>query len=92
MRKPGLSLEEHRALGARLKRLNDEMQDVMMQLSRVYPVKSYEVPILKVMHYLGRLRARMEDKMYSEHPDGASLDIYYGPREEPAAQRGGEGE
>lgn len=77
-RKPGLTMDQHRALGAKLHALYQELNRTAVQLSHAYPLAA---PVLRdvdrAIDAVSALRSHLEDAMFSEgHPE-ATTRVYY---------------
>jgi hypothetical protein len=69
-KRSGLTLEEHKALGARAKRVQEELNALFLESARAYGVTK---PQTKTLYRLERRfalwRYEMEDVMFREHPE-----------------------
>lgn len=77
-RKAGLTMKEHREVGARLYVLRNELWGITVLLSRAYPIQS---PICRLVERMARtadeLRSNLENAMFREHPKDAEIRVYY---------------
>ena len=82
MNKPGLTLDEHRAMGRRLKALRDELVNVSIEIGHFYALGSKvgrTAPL--IAEQIGKLRSALDDACAAEHPEGFEPSIYYGAEE-----------
>ncbi len=78
-RKPGLTLDQHRAVGCRLGKLQDELTTLVCLIGNAYPVNSKPVRMVGKAHdALSRLRCELDNVVFREHGDAASTQVYYG--------------
>lgn len=64
-RKP-IPMAEHREMGRRIKRAERAIGDVLDYSHRFYSVETDK--LLRAENNLGRLKSRLEDVMFREHP------------------------
>ncbi len=84
-RKQGLSLAEHKEIGAELARINRQLNDIHTRLTKAYPARAgLEASASKVEKYLLRLRSDLENRMFAENPriDNATGFAVYYPKQE----------
>ena len=73
-----LTLEEHRFLAAKLR----EMRQVFLtfMVSGIYPKKTSQLHVAKkAFNLIDEFRFAMEDRLFIEHPDEATVQFYIGP-------------
>ena len=78
-KKQGLTIEQHRSIGAQLKETTGDLQRLVVDLN-VYPKSSRSVVLSKKTEgLLWELRSELEASMSREdHGDPPDLNIYYG--------------
>jgi hypothetical protein len=80
MTKPRLTFEEHDQLGARLAEMRHELHALSIQLMNAYPKTGRESEPAKLLvearEVLAVALARLEDRLYDEHPRQATTDVY----------------
>jgi hypothetical protein len=78
-RKTGLTMEQHRDIGRRLKAVRKEILALQSELVKAYPITDgFERRLLSITNHLDHVRSRAEDRMFQAHGDAGSLDVYYG--------------
>lgn len=96
-RTTGLNLEEHRAIGARMMALHDELIDLTGKVHDAYPKASREARgMLSAHRALDKAKSQLDDAVCREHPTNQDvLGFYYGERDKARAHdmkgRGGNG-
>ena len=82
MAKPRFTIEQHRQYGAMLKRMQQDLLDLEVELSSAFP---HDIPATKTAAKVSKaiqdLRCEMENELFKLDPD-APLSIYYGGRDE----------
>lgn len=73
-RSPGLTREQHVALGAELFAMHDRLTTISVELSRAYP-QPLANQADKVIAQLGKLRSKLDDVVFREYPEGETKDI-----------------
>jgi hypothetical protein len=77
-KKPGLTMDEHRALGAKLHAMYQELNRTLIQLSHAYPLGA---PVLRdadrAIDAVSTLRSHLEDVMFHEGHTEATTRVYY---------------
>ena len=78
-RKKGLTLEQHKEMGARLGLISDELTALYAELSHAYP-KSEIRGLGLALDRIGQVRSYLDDRLAEEHPldDSTFVNIYYG--------------
>jgi hypothetical protein len=79
MRKPGLTVDDHKLIGSELRGIHDKLVYLVGDLSNSYPknsslVKSAEAALKKIDH----LRAELDSRLAVEHPGEFDVHVYYG--------------
>jgi len=84
MKKTGLTMEQHRELGRKLKGMQRDVTHTQSMLVRAYPIKDgYERRLQAIENHLWKIRSDLENAMSREHPsDEWDLDVYYGKLDE----------
>ena len=85
--KPGLTMQRHRELGARLHELREELGGLQVELGHAYPYSSADRGrpnhwVSKAYYAVDMLRSALDTEMFREHPAEASVDVYYPGRGE----------
>lgn len=80
-KKTGLTLEQHRELGAKLRQIHDTLIHEAVAVANAYPKKSPEAQaLIKVAEVFREARSKLDDAVCREHPNDQSvLGIYFGP-------------
>ena len=79
-KKAGLTLAEHKELGADLKEMHRRLGEITVTLSAAYPQRLAHMA-LRVQTVLGELRSKLDDEVCGEHPELPNpevLSVYYG--------------
>jgi hypothetical protein len=86
-KKPGLTLDEHKALAAQLYDMRNQLLTLMVETSHKYPKNS---PLVKYLTAAGdqldKARSKGDDFLAVEYPNDFDPGIYY-----PGANRGRQG-
>lgn len=78
MVKPGLTLEEHRLLGADLSAMQARLTSVVVQIGNSYPVDAKVVRrVNHVSDALSDARCELDKLVFQEHDWEATPEIYY---------------
>jgi hypothetical protein len=82
-RKPGLTLEEHKAIGAELKAMSERLAKLSVQVTTAYSVSSrhggYSISgIHKAAKGVDSARCWLEECLFDDCPADADTSIYYG--------------
>ncbi|MEA1831736.1 hypothetical protein U8607_06525 [Methylobacterium durans] len=79
MMSPRLSLDDHRALGAKLKGMRSELMALSATVRRTYPKNSREVRSLNTaIRRLDRTRSMLDDTVFRDFACEDAGAIYYG--------------
>ena len=84
-RKPGLTLEQHMELGAKLREVNNVLTKEYVSVSNAYPLNHKAVVAMKkAMISVGQARSLLDETVFKEHRSQVvlhekALSAYYGP-------------
>lgn len=87
MKKPGISLDRHIAIGAEIKRTIEFLENLQIEVRASLPSKqgnALKSDIASAMKRLDVLRSAMESALADEHR-AWDVSVYYGPSGEAAA-------
>jgi hypothetical protein len=79
-RRKGFALDQHRAMGARLGLIRDELVELDCNIVSAYP-KNETSDLAHAIKKLDNIRSYLDDQLAKEYPglgDQAFLNIYYG--------------
>lgn len=79
-RKSGLDMGRHQEIGLELARIRDRLTTLSAEIGNAYPKGSKAARLAnRVVEPLDQLRAELDSRMFSEHPDddAASVYVYY---------------
>jgi hypothetical protein len=75
MKKPGLSPEQHKRLGAELYEMKIQLQRISIYLGSSYPFyKLRKIKIDQVIENIDQLRAECEELLFRDHNPGDNYD------------------
>ena len=79
MRVEPLTVDQHRELAASINAIEDELVTILKTCSRHMPRRVYEGVTQTALKAIGRLKCRLEDRMFVEHPNlgNEGLRVYY---------------
>lgn len=82
-RKPGLTLEKHKAIGSELRAISEQLTKISVQVSNAYSVSSrhggYSISgIGKAIKGIDSARCWLEECLFDDCPADADISIYYG--------------
>ena len=84
-RKYGLTLERHREIGGELKEMFNKLIDLTVEVGNAYPVTGDRgrpyIRLSKAHKEISIARSILEDLLYAEHPEDATIDFYYNGKE-----------
>ena len=76
-RKPGLTLDEHRALGAELQAIRDRLVKITVITGNSYPAKVGRCAS-RAVETIDKLRSELDNRMFAENPNnGMMANVYY---------------
>lgn len=82
-----MSLEDHKALGERIRRASAEMRRLSVLLGDYYPL-SVASKAARAHDAIGRLQCDLDGRLFEEFPElghHEKVEIYYGPDPEEKA-------
>lgn len=82
MKKKGLTLDQHKDIGARLGAIRDEYQELAVLIANTYG-KTKHAKTLKIIDEIDNVRTNLENELSNEYPEMANEDlinVYYGNR------------
>ena len=79
-----LTIEEHRDLARRLRRLQDQARQIYGCISGCRLTSRIGDKVYSLERKLSLIRSELEEVMFRDHPfsSEATLEVYYGPRED----------
>lgn len=81
-KKPGLTLERHKEIAAELKDINHRLQALAVEFGNAYPLAGETGAahqwLTKAYKAVGAARGFAESNMFREHPESATIHVYYG--------------
>ena len=79
-KKPGLTLEQHRELGSKLKEMRSSLMDWAITVSNSYPKGSKEsASLMRVLGEMDKAKNILDSTVYRETKSDDVLSIYIGP-------------
>ncbi|MEZ7197046.1 hypothetical protein [Pseudodesulfovibrio karagichevae] len=85
-KKPGFTLDEHKAAGEKIKRARDLLNDVSVSISRAYPKSSRAGKangvLFKTLDAFRTIKHELDEQVARDFPDLTPREfgpIYYGP-------------
>ena len=79
MKKKGLTIERHEAIGKEMKTMSRQLNTVCIEVANAYPLKSRQVLQLgKSDKALQHARNKLDNRMFREHGEKSDPGIYYG--------------
>lgn len=82
MKKKGLTLDQHKDIGARLGAVRDEYLELAILIANTYG-KTKHAKTLKIVDEIDNVRKNLESELSNEYPEMANEDlinVYYGNR------------
>lgn len=77
--KKGISLEEHIMCGAILKRMGNDISKLLTLMSVGYTSNSkLNKKLWRIRDDIVSVKSEAENAMFREHPEKASIKVYYG--------------
>ena len=74
------TLRDYERLGALYKALNDPLNRLYIETSRLVGKTAPETRMVKkAISLVGKVRSDLEDRLFRELPHQARIDIFYGP-------------
>ena len=77
MKKKGFTLRQHKAVGARLVRIEQQLRELQSAVYTAYPVKLGDSIFSKAIAGILCAQNELENAMFREAHDGAHTAIYY---------------
>ena len=81
--KKGVTLAEHKAIGAELRAMSERLTKIGTQVANAYSVSSrhggYSIRAMdKAVKGVSSARCWLEECLFDDHPKEAETDVYYG--------------
>lgn len=73
------TLEEYKEIGERFKHLDDLLGELIIMVGKKGKLK-YGDKIFKVSWKLNDIRSDLENEMFKDYPEEATIDYFYGER------------
>ena len=92
MKKQKFTIGQHADAGLALKRINRELMDIDHRIFAAYPSatsKKTRELFKKIEQNLREIRSLMEDRLFLEHADKATLDFYFGDKDRRDSEKRG---
>ena len=82
--KPGLSMDQHRALAADLREMEGRLERIVADIERAYPIGSpVQARTKGLLRKVSRLRWALSYEITHDHPREPGVhDLYYGGEED----------
>lgn len=92
MKKQKFTIDQHVATGLALKRINRELMDIEHSIAAAYPSatsKKTGALFKDIEKKLREIRSLMEDRLFLDHADQATLDFYFGDKDRRDSEKRG---